>query len=93
MLKANFWKNNSNAKSNKVVEIHHLNLYFIQVADFEQIKFRSVLLASSCNSLEERINIRKPNFSLCLAKQDLSIPNLIEFAIDISISQYYQILL
>jgi len=51
---------------NKIVEFYHLNnlcvLWFIQVSEFERIKFRSILCTLSCSNLKEKIDVRRSDF-------------------------------
>lgn len=85
-LEANSWKNISSIFAlEKVAEFYYLNphtIWFIQAADFEQIKFRSIFLISSHSNQEGGMDVRGPkflDFSLYLSKQSLSTPNLADF--------------
>jgi len=85
-LEANSCKNISNVfVLDKVVEFYYLNphiLWFIWIADLEQIKFRLVSLTLSHSNLEGRVDVRGPNFSPYLSKQGSLTPNPVYFVLD-----------
>jgi len=67
------------------VEFYHLNshiLWFIWIADLEQIKFRLVSLIMSHSNLEGRVDIRGPDFLPYLSKQGSLTPNHGYFVLD-----------